>query len=92
MWVAGNLCEILYYISGDNDVPSCQIHNKLMDIEINGGLVNIRVEDLNKFRIIIRFTLSIIINQCEPISLPNPIKKHMAIPIDITKDHRKILF
>ena len=68
------------------------MHSKLMGIKINGGLVNTRVKDLNKFRTIISFKLRIIINQCEPIPLPNPIKKHMAIPIDITKDPRKILF
>jgi len=52
-------------------------------------LVNTRVEELNKFRAIISFILRVIINQCKPILLPNPIKKHMAIPIDITKDPRK---
>jgi len=68
------------------------MHSKLMGIKINGGLVNSRVEDLNKFRAIISFILRIIINQCEPIPLCNPIKKHIVIPIDITKDSRKIFF
>jgi len=92
IWVAGNLWVILYNISGDNDVPSRQMLNKLMSIEIYGGLVNTRVENLNNFRTIISFIFRIIVNQCEPISLLNPIKKHMAIPIDITNDPRKILF
>ena len=63
-----------------------------MSIKIYDGLVNIRVEDFNKLRTMLSFILRIIINQCEPIPLPNPIKKLMAIPIDITKDPRKILF
>ena len=38
MWVAGDLCVILYHISGDNDVSSWQMHSKLMSIEINSCL------------------------------------------------------
>ena len=34
MWVARDLCVILYHISSDNNVPSCQMHNKLMSVEI----------------------------------------------------------
>jgi len=55
-WVARDLCVILYHISSDNDVPQL-MHSKLMSIEIYSGLVNTRVEDLNKFRIIISFIL-----------------------------------
>ena len=46
MWVAGDLRVIFYHISGDNDVLSRQMHNKLMSIKIYGGLVNTRVEIL----------------------------------------------
>ena len=67
------------------------MYNKLMSIEIYGGLVYTRV-DVNEFRVIISFILRIIIHHCEPIPLPNPIKKYMVIPIAITKDPRKILF
>ena len=45
MWVAGNLHL------------SCQWCSKLISIKIDGGRVNIRVEDLNKFRAIIGFIL-----------------------------------
>ena len=62
MWAAGNLRVILYHISCDNDVPSCQMYSKLISIEIYGGLVNNKVEDLNEFRTIISFILWIIIN------------------------------
>jgi len=55
MWVARDLRVILYHISSDNDVPSCQMHSKLISIEIYGDLVNTRVEDLNEFRTIISF-------------------------------------
>ena len=92
MWVTRDLYVILYHLSSDNNVPSYQMHSESMNVKIYGGLVNTRVEDLNKFRTIISFLLRIIMNQCEPISLPNSIKKHMAISIDITKDPRKILF
>jgi len=57
MWVAGDLCVILYHISSDNNIPNCQMHNKLMSIEIYCGLVKTRVEDLNEFRTIICFIL-----------------------------------
>ena len=57
MWVAGDLRVILYHISSDNDVPSLQMHSKLMNIEVYGGLVNTRVEDLNDFMTIIGFIL-----------------------------------
>ena len=57
MWVTGDLRVILYYISSDNDVHSCQMYSKLMSIEVYGGLVNTRVEELNKFRTIISFIL-----------------------------------
>jgi len=67
------------------------MHSKLMGLKINGGLVNTRIEKLNKLRAIISFILRVIIYQSKPISLSNPIKKYMAIPIDITKDPRKIL-
>ena len=57
MWVVGDLHVILYHISSDNEVPSCQMYSKLMSIEIYGGLVNTRVEDLNEFKTIISFIL-----------------------------------
>ena len=68
------------------------MHSKLMDLKINGGLVNTRIEKLNKLRAIISFILRVIIYQSKPIPLSNSIKKYMAISIDITKDPRKILF
>ena len=57
MWVARDLCVVLYHVGGDNDVPSLQMHNKLMSIKVYGGLVNARVEDLNKCRTILGFIL-----------------------------------
>ena len=57
MWVAGDLRVILYHVSSDNNVPSLQMHSKLMSIKVYSGLVNARVEDLNKCRTIISFIL-----------------------------------
>jgi len=57
IWIAGDLCVILYHVSSDNDVPSLQMHSKLMSIKVYSGLVNARVEDLNKCRTIISFIL-----------------------------------
>jgi len=57
MWVARDLRVILYHISSDNNVPSLQMNSNLMSIEVYGGLVNTRVEDLNKCRAIIGFIL-----------------------------------
>ena len=34
MWVARDLCVILYPISSDNDVSSLQMHSKQMSIEV----------------------------------------------------------
>ena len=61
------------------------MHSKLIGLKINGGLVNTRIEKLNKLRAIINFILRVIIYQSKLIPLSNPIKKCMAIPIDITK-------
>ena len=55
MWIAGDLCVVL--VSSDNDVPSLQIHSKLMSIKVYGGLVNARVDELNMCRAIIGFIL-----------------------------------
>ena len=62
MWVAGDLCVILYHISCDIDVPNRQMHSESMSIKIYDGLVNIRVEDFNKLRTMLSFILRIIIN------------------------------
>jgi len=68
------------------------MNSKLMGLKINGGLVKIRIENLNKLRAIVSLILRVIMYQSKPIPLSNPIKKYMAISIDITKDPRKILF
>ena len=65
------------------------MHSEFMGLKINAGLVNTRIEKLNKIRTIISFILRVIIYQSKPILLSNPIKKYMAIPIAITKDPRK---
>ena len=57
MWVAGDLRVIIYHISSNNNVPNRQMHSKLMSIEVYGGLVNTRVENLDKYRAIIGFIL-----------------------------------
>ena len=34
IWVAWELCVVLYHVGGDNDVPNLQMYSKLMSSEV----------------------------------------------------------